>query len=197
MAMFERLLIVESIPSTNVDSILEKLRQTSFVADSVVCRELPGNLQMYDGVVLSVASFNLMEWIDRLEAVRKIPLFWLCPDSTDKSSSEFSPTRLDGLLSDEMNPDIMKWVLKLGCSNFEKRKQLISENVQLKNKLEERKVIDRAKEILAELKHISLTEAYQFLRTEAMKERRNIMEVSRSIVTAYQLIRSEKESKRR
>jgi response regulator NasT len=53
-------------------------------------------------------------------------------------------------------------------------------------------VIDKAKEILAELKNISLAEAYQMLRLKAMSDRQSIETVSRSIVTAYDLIQIEK-----
>lgn len=194
--MFERLLIVENFPGDNIESVLESLREQSIVVELVNCRVVPGNLQIYDGVVLYVPPVELLPWIDRFQERKKMPLFWFCPVDRDLCSFDF-PTGLDGLLYKGMPPSMMEGMLRLGLAHFEERNKWILEYERLKSKLEERKVIDRAKEILAELKNISLTEAYQFLRKQAMQERRNIVEISRSIVTAYQLIRSEKESKRR
>lgn len=195
--MFKRLLILGSVQHAKLENITEKLLNTSLVAEATGSRKLPGDLQMFDGAVLSVDSFDLMEWVKKVRVIKDIPLFWWCSDPLPRCTADFQPTGPDALLHDGMNSDMIAWALTLGQSHFQRYNKLMMENDQLKNKLEERKVVDRAKEIVAELKGISLADAYQFLRTQAMRERRNILEVSRSIVTAFEIIRSEKESKRR
>ena len=68
------------------------------------------------------------------------------------------------------------------------RTQWKKEREQLLAKLEERKWIDRAKSILSEVKNIPEAEAYEFLRKQAMNERRRIVDVAVSIVKVYSLL---------
>lgn len=200
--MFERLLVIESLPGLETNRVINQLRQTPLAAETEVCRVIPEDLPSYDGAVLLAVSADLTGWIERIHQRKHMPVFWWYPVPSLGGGYSYpdearSLAGLDGFLHTEMSPEAIAFALKLGLCHFETRNRLAAENDQLRNKLEERKVIDRAKEILAELKGISLTEAYQFLRKQAMEERRNIMDISRSIVTAYRLIRSERDNKRR
>lgn len=52
----------------------------------------------------------------------------------------------------------------------------------LENKLEERKVIEKAKGLVMKIKNISENEAFQFIRKEAMKKRKSMKEMSEAIL---------------
>jgi len=58
-----------------------------------------------------------------------------------------------------------------------------------KTALEERKVIDRAKGILMKAKSLSEDEAYVLMRSTAMREKKKIVEIAQSIITASELLR--------
>jgi response regulator NasT len=60
---------------------------------------------------------------------------------------------------------------------------------QAKSALEERKVIDRAKGILMKAKNLSEDEAYTLLRSTAMREKKKIVEIAQSVITAAEMFK--------
>ncbi|MBI4130772.1 GAF domain-containing protein [Candidatus Roizmanbacteria bacterium] len=64
---------------------------------------------------------------------------------------------------------------------------LIEETLALKDALEFRKTLDRAKGILMKQKHLTEQEAYSFLRSESMKERKSIKELAEAILLVERL----------
>ena len=58
-----------------------------------------------------------------------------------------------------------------------------------KTALEERKVIDRAKGILMKAKNLTEEEAYTLLRKTAMNEKKKIVEIAQSVITAAEMLK--------
>jgi response regulator NasT len=87
--------------------------------------------------------------------------------------------------------------LQLGFQHYMLRRQWAQEREQLLSRLEERKWIDQAKGILSEIKGISEAEAYDFLRKQAMNERKRMVDVATSIVKVYQLLQDQNKGGRR
>lgn len=56
----------------------------------------------------------------------------------------------------------------------------------LENKLEERKVVEKAKGILMKIKNMNEDEAFSFIRTEAMKKRKTLKEIAEAILLVWQ-----------
>lgn len=66
------------------------------------------------------------------------------------------------------------------------RKILLENEVSFfKNKLEERKIIEKAKGILMEKEKINENQAYEKLRTEAMKKRKSIKEIAQAVILLW------------
>jgi response regulator NasT len=87
-----------------------------------------------------------------------------------------------------MLPAEMGQALSFGVHGWRQRKRWAEEKESLMLRLEERKWIDQAKAVLSEVKGIPENEAYDFLRKQAMNERKRIGEVAANIVKVYQLI---------
>ncbi|QHW35156.1 ANTAR domain-containing protein [Paenibacillus rhizovicinus] len=119
--------------------------------------------------------------------MRRLPTLWLCPDGAAPTDSDWG-LALDGVLFGSMNSPEMNVALQWGLRNFQQRKRWAEEREQLTQRIEERKWIDQAKAVLCEIKGITEAEAYDFLRKQAMNERKRIGDVSASIVKVYQLI---------
>ena len=62
------------------------------------------------------------------------------------------------------------------------------ELAEAKSALEARKVIERAKGILMQTRHISEDEAFALLRQTAMNEKKKIADIAQSVVTAAGLL---------
>lgn len=55
----------------------------------------------------------------------------------------------------------------------------------LENKLEERKIVEKAKGVLMKVKKIGEDEAYKLLRTESMKKRKTMKEIAEAVILVW------------
>lgn len=142
-------------------------------------------------VILAVASSCLDEWVTRVLSWRDWPVIWWCGEAAVTESCH-GGLEVDGVLFPGMTPAQIHWSLMISSSHHLRRTQWQKEREQLLGRLEERKWIERAKAILCEMKQISEADAYEFLRTQAMNERKRVVDVASSIVNVYQWISENK-----
>ncbi len=75
-------------------------------------------------------------------------------------------------------------VVRIISTAFEK--VLLERKVDnLESRLEERKIVDRAKGLVMKVKNISEEEAYQFIRREAMNKRKTVKEIASAVILIY------------
>ena len=84
---------------------------------------------------------------------------------------------IEPVQADELNAAIV-----LAMGRFEQLQELSGEVDDLRQALDDRKHIERAKGILMGLKGLSESEAFVFLRTEAQNERVKLIEIARRIL---------------
>ncbi|REE89075.1 response regulator NasT [Paenibacillus taihuensis] len=149
--------------------------------------EIQHHIHIADATVLHVPHANLVDWQSAIISMRRLPIYWLCSEEAALKQTDwgYSP---DGVLFPSMTVSEMKLALQWGLRIFQQRKHWAEEREQLMMRLEERKWIDQAKAVLCEVKGISEAEAYDFLRKQAMNERKRIGDIAASIVKVYQLI---------
>ncbi|CAG7628124.1 ANTAR domain-containing response regulator [Paenibacillus allorhizosphaerae] len=145
-----------------------------------------------DAALLSVPVEQLGEWCMKLTSLRHIPILFWCDKLTFPQHSCKLEAEIDGMLSPGMTPTEIHCSLMLSFQRFMERHDWRQEREQLLSKLEERKWVDQAKRILCEIKQISEAEAYDFLRKQAMNERKRMVDVATSIVKVYQLLKDQK-----
>jgi response regulator NasT len=91
---------------------------------------------------------------------------------------------VDGLKKERMQP-----ILQTCISRFNAFKRLREELDEARSQLEERKLVDRAKGIVMRLKGLTEEEAYSLLRKTAMNEKRKLVDIARSIITAAEVLK--------
>ena len=114
-------------------------------------------------------------------------MLWWC-DETNNPLLSLKDIQVDGILFASMSAAQIQWAILIAATQHARRLELIREREHLQLRLEERKWIEQAKGILCELKKISEEQAYQFLRQQAMNERKKMADVAKSIVHVYRLI---------
>ncbi len=144
-----------------------------------------------EAVLLSVAPEQVEPWRKRILSIKSLPILWWCDQRTFPSSECRIDSGIDALLGPGMNALEIHCALLLGVNHYFQRTAWQQEREQLLSRLEERKWIDQAKRILCEIKNISEAEAYEFLRKQAMNERKRMADVATSIVKVYQLLQDE------
>jgi response regulator NasT len=90
---------------------------------------------------------------------------------------------------DGLRKERVKAILDMAISRFNAFERLRRELAEAKTRLEERKIIERAKGVLMNAKSISEAEAYALLRRTAMNENRRIADVAQSVILAADLLR--------
>ncbi|MFD0672524.1 ANTAR domain-containing response regulator [Cohnella sp. GCM10027633] len=149
--------------------------------------DLRNGLQLASAAILHVPYAKLKERQMTVVGIRKLPILWLCAEPRAPKDPEWGYS-LDGMLFPRMNAAEIEWTLQWASRAYKERKRWNEEKEQLIQRLEERKWIDQAKGILCEIKGINESEAYDFLRKQAMNERKRVGDVAASIVKVYQLI---------
>ncbi|WP_281889043.1 ANTAR domain-containing response regulator [Paenibacillus sp. YYML68] len=160
-------------------------------------KELSSTAVYYDAALLAVSPDHVASWCGRIESVRSVPIFWWCNGYTFPNHECTLDPAIDGLLGGAMSDLELHCAMLLGMNHYFQRTEWRQEREQLLAKLEERKWIDQAKRIISEIKKISEAEAYDFLRKQAMNERKRLVDVATSIVKVYQLLQDENKGGRR
>ncbi|GGA05658.1 hypothetical protein GCM10008018_59590 [Paenibacillus marchantiophytorum] len=182
---------VESLP----DEMLKDLGFRVYAASTV--KEISFIIPKVDAVLLSVSPDQVEPWRNRVLALKSLPLFWWCDRLTFPSHECKVDGGIDGLIGSTMTALEVHCALLLGVNHYFQRTEWQQEREQLHSKLEERKWVDQAKRILCEIKGISEAESYDFLRKQAMNERKRMVDVATSIVKVYQLLQDQNQGGRK
>src|SRR5499425_2474405 len=111
-------------------------------------------------------------------------------DQSDAASIQASvDAGVSAYIVDGLKKERLKPILDLCISRFNAFARLQDELDRTKTALEERKVIDRAKGILMKAKNLTEEEAYTLLRKTAMNEKKKIVEIAQSVITAAELLK--------
>lgn len=121
------------------------------------------------------------------EVKRPIAMF------VDQSDSSTIAAAIDAGVSayivDGLKKERVKPIIDMTISRFRAFARLREELEQTRTELEERKTIDRAKGILMKLKGLDEPQAYALLRRTAMNEKRRLVDIAQSVITAAELLK--------
>jgi len=82
-------------------------------------------------------------------------------------------------------------IIEAAVARFYKYQALQEELGKMKTKLTEHKIIERAKELVAQQRGCNESQAYQILRKMAMSRRKRLAEISEDILSAAEALISE------
>jgi two-component system, response regulator / RNA-binding antiterminator len=110
----------------------------------------------------------------------------------DRSDTTMMQAAVDAGISayvvDGLRAERIKSILDIAILRFNAFARLQRELSEARGELADRKLIERAKGILMNLKGLSEEEAYKQLRRKAMNEKRKIADIARAIVTTADLL---------
>jgi len=91
------------------------------------------------------------------------------------------------LLLKPLRPEAVRPAIELAISRFRDFHNLQQENQSLKENLESRKVIERAKGLLMEQRRLSEEQAYSLIKKTSMNLRKPMVEVAQAILVAAEI----------
>ena len=134
-------------------------------------------------------SRDVIEQMFQVSRIVKRPIAMFV-DQSDRNTIEAAvDAGVSAYIVDGLRKERVKHILDLCISRFNAFSRLQDELSRARSALEARKVIDRAKGILMQVKGLSEEQAYALLRTTAMNEKRKITEVAQAVITAAELLR--------
>lgn len=161
---------------TSVTGLMTKLREIVDAAPDVIFIDLENpNRDVLEHMfqVSRAVSRPIAMFVDRSDAA-------MIEAAVDAGVSAYV---VDGLRKERVKP-----ILDMAVSRFNAFSRLRDELSRTKQALEERKVIDKAKGLLMEMRNISEADAYALMRKTAMNEHRKLSDVAQSLILAAGLL---------
>lgn len=92
---------------------------------------------------------------------------------------------------DGIDPSKLESILEISIEQFKKHKKLMTDLEDTKNKLADRKDVEKAKVLLMQLHGLNEEHAFQLLRKNAMSHRMTMGEMARRLLDAQQLLQNQ------
>jgi response regulator NasT len=134
-------------------------------------------------------SRDVLEQMFQVSRAVKRPIAMFVDQSDSASIQASVDAGVSAYIVDGLKKERIKPILDLCISRFNAFSRLQNELDRTKSALEERKVIDRAKGMLMKLKGLTEDEAYVLMRSTAMRDKKKIVDIAQSIITAAEMLK--------
>lgn len=134
-------------------------------------------------------SRDTIEQMFQVSREVKRPVAMFVDQSDRKTIEEAISAGVASYVVDGLRKDRVKPILETTISRYHAFARLKEELEEARSQLEERKLVDRAKLILMKAKNIDEQTAYALIRRTAMNEKKRLVDIAQSIITAAELLR--------
>ena len=139
--------------------------------------------QTVDLVVLDVAkpTMNLFEQFAVVQAYCPKPIICFSDDRDSQVIAQSVKAGVTAYIVDGKSPDRLKPIIEVAMLRFNECQAVKKELAQVKGKLSERAIIEKAKGLLIEHKNMSEDQAYKAMRKMAMDQGKKITVIAHEI----------------
>jgi response regulator NasT len=124
-------------------------------------------------------------WLDRNQPH---PIVMFAEDAASDTIGAAVRAGVSAYVVDGLQPQRVRPIIEVAIARFREFQALRRELEETRNKLAERKVIEKAKGLLMQQKNSSEEEAYQALRKLAMDRNQRLAEVARNVIAVLELL---------
>jgi len=189
-----KIVVVEESP-VRAAILEEGLREAGYTNVLHIDRTTRLLKHIYDAdpevIVISLEnpSRDMLEQMFQMSRIVKRPVAMFVDRSDAASITAAIDAGVSAYIVGGLQKERVKPVLDVCISRFNAIERLKDELDRTKSALEERKVIDRAKGILMQSRGVAEDQAYNLMRKAAMNEKKKILEIAQSILTASELLK--------
>ena len=133
-------------------------------------------------------SRDTLEHIAQLSETDPRPIVMFSSDRGSNTIREAVQAGVSAYIVDGLAAERVKPIIEVAIARFESFQAMKIELAQVKTKLSERKLVEKAKGVLMKTRSISEDEAYSALRKMAMERNLTIGEVSRQLLAVSDLL---------
>jgi response regulator NasT len=134
-------------------------------------------------------SRDILEQMFQVSRAVRRPVAMFVDQSDAASIRAAVDAGVSAYIVDGLKKERITSILDLCISRFNAFSRLQNELERARSDLEERKILDRAKGILMKAKGLSEDEAYKSMRGAAMREKKKIVDIAQSVITAAELLK--------
>ena len=138
-----------------------------------------------DAVIISLDSpdRDILESLSIASAHNPRPVVMFSESGDQRFISEAIRAGVTAYQAEGINADRVRMAIDVATAQFSAFNEIREELDKTRKQLESRKVVDRAKGLLMQLKGVSEEEAYNALRTLAMEKQRTLAETAADVIT--------------
>ncbi|KLK90802.1 chemotaxis protein CheY [Microvirga vignae] len=159
-----------------IDTMTHMLRRLSTIDPDVII------------IGIENPSRDVLEQMFQVSKLVSRPVAMFVDRSDDGMIQAAVEAGVSAYVVDGLRKERVKAIVDMAVSRFNAFDRLQRELVAARNELASRKIIERAKGILMRTRHLSEEEAYALLRQTAMNEKRKLVDIAQSVVTAASLL---------
>ena len=125
---------------------------------------------------------------DVLEQICVVPIVMVSEDTQPAAIKAAIKAGVSAYVVEDVDAERLSAVLDIAQARFEQDQALMSQIRQAESKLSERKVVERAKGLLMQLRSMSESEAYHAMRKMAMDRNIRIIDVAYKLLAMNELL---------
>ncbi len=133
-------------------------------------------------------SRDTLEHLAVMDRTAPRPVILFGSDDNSETIHQVMQAGVSTYVVDELDSSRLKPVIDIACARFEMMQGLKNELARATQKLDDRKIIDKAKGILMKQRHLEEDEAYASLRKLAMTRGKTIAQVARDLIDSALLL---------
>lgn len=189
-----KLLLIDDLPNGNSADLIDKLQALQYSALEVSkgINELLAKVTSLSPDVLILSVENL----DKTTLDQLVEIHQTCPLPVIVVANKYSRGDVETVvfagvssyLVDQVSVDRLTVIIDLSIARFKQEQTLISELQVTKEKLSDRKLIERAKGIIMKQKHLSEEEAYAQMRKSAMNQGQSMSDLAKRIISVFEML---------
>jgi response regulator NasT len=159
-----------------IDTMAHMLRRLSAIDPDVII------------IGIENPSRDVLEQMFQVSKLVSRPVAMFVDRSDDGMIQAAVEAGVSAYVVDGLRKERVKTIVDMAISRFNAFDRLQRELMAARNELASRKMIERAKGILMRTRELSEEEAYALLRQTAMNEKRKLVDIAQSVVTAASLL---------
>lgn len=118
------------------------------------------------------------------------PIVMFAQDERSETIQNATMAGVSAYAVGELSKERVETIIEAAIARFKRFRELLQELEKTKTSLAERKVIERAKEFVAQQRGITEAEAYQTLRKIAMDRRKRLAEIAQDVLSVADLLKN-------
>jgi len=189
-----KIVLIETLAAQSDNQLQSKLfsKEVDLVDVAQTTSNLLERVQEHspDVLVLSVDFLDagMLDQLIKVNDASPLPVAVFAKQSTTEVLKTAISAGVDSYVVDDVQEHRLTTIIDLAILRFNKTHSLCEELEQTKEKLSERKLIERAKGIIMQQKHLTEEDAYVQMRKSAMNQGQSMAELSKRVISVFEML---------